>query len=109
MACWTSNAETPSWQIHGSHYIRYVLGSPYRKFQTACLLMDIVWGGLLMTTPACHNFAGIAINRFLLGVVEAVVTPGFVLMMGMWYTAEEQPLRLEAWYCTNGIATMFGG
>jgi len=76
---------------------------------TENMLMAIVWGGLLMTTPACHNFAGIAINRFLLGMVEAVVTPGFVLMMGMWYTAEEQPLRLEAWYCTNGIATMFGG
>jgi len=68
-----------------------------------------VWGGLLMTTPACHNFAGIATNRFLLGFVEAVVNPGFVLLMSMWYTAEEQPLRLEAYYCTNGIATMFGG
>ncbi|KAJ5102809.1 hypothetical protein N7532_003338 [Penicillium argentinense] len=68
-----------------------------------------VWGGLLMTTPACYNFAGIAINRFLLGFVEAVVNPGFVLLMSMWYTAEEQPLRLEAYYCTNGIATMFGG
>lgn len=29
--------------------------------------------------------------------------------MGMWYTSAEQPLRLEAWYCTNGIATMVGG
>ncbi|KAJ5172376.1 hypothetical protein N7492_004969 [Penicillium capsulatum] len=69
----------------------------------------IVWGGLLMTTPACYNFAGIAVNRFLLGVVEAVVNPGFVLLMSMWYTSREQPLRLEAYYCTNGIATMFGG
>ncbi|KAJ5988165.1 MFS general substrate transporter [Penicillium waksmanii] len=69
----------------------------------------LVWGGLLMTTPACYNFAGIAVNRFLLGFVEAVVNPGFVLLMSMWYTAEEQPLRLEAYYCTNGIATMFGG
>ncbi|KAJ5662673.1 MFS general substrate transporter [Penicillium macrosclerotiorum] len=69
----------------------------------------LIWGGLLMTTPACHNFAGIAVNRFLLGLVEAVVNPGFVLMMSMWYTSKEQPLRLEAYYCTNGIATMFGG
>lgn len=29
--------------------------------------------------------------------------------MSMWYTAAEQPLRLEIYYCTNGIATMFGG
>lgn len=70
---------------------------------------DTVWGGLLMTTPACHNFAGIASNRFILGMVEAVVNPGFVLLMSMWYKAKEQPLRLEAYYCTNGIATMFGG
>lgn len=62
-----------------------------------------------MTTPACTNFAGIATNRFLLGFVEAAVNPGFVLMMGMWYVSSEQPLRLEAYYCTNGIATMFGG
>jgi MFS family permease len=27
----------------------------------------------------------------------------------MWWTAAEQPLRLEAYYCTNGIATMIGG
>ncbi|KAJ6024662.1 MFS general substrate transporter [Penicillium herquei] len=69
----------------------------------------IVWGAILMTTPACHNFAGIASNRFILGMVEAVVNPGFVLLMSMWYKSKEQPLRLESYYCTNGIATMFGG
>ncbi|KAJ5558641.1 hypothetical protein N7461_002613 [Penicillium sp. DV-2018c] len=79
---------------------------PVGKFLS---ITTIIWGCLLMTTPACYNFTGIAINRFLLGMTEAVVTPGFVLMTGMWYTSEEQPLRLEAWYCTNGIATMFGG
>ncbi|OCL09001.1 MFS general substrate transporter [Glonium stellatum] len=67
------------------------------------------WGIILITTPACTSFAGIAVNRFLLGVLEATVNPGFVLIMSMWYTSAEQPLRLEAYYCTNGIATMFGG
>lgn len=62
-----------------------------------------------MTTPACTSFAGIATNRFFLGVTEAVVNPAFVLMMSIWYTSPEQPLRLEAYYCTNGLATMFGG
>jgi len=69
----------------------------------------IAWGVILLTTPACHNFAGIATNRFLLGFVESAINPGFVLIMGMWYTAQEQPVRLETYYCTNGIATMFGG
>ncbi|KAJ4303725.1 hypothetical protein N0V90_002626 [Kalmusia sp. IMI 367209] len=67
------------------------------------------WGIILMTTPACHNFAGIATNRFFLGLLESTVNPGFVLIMSMWYTSAEQPLRLETYYCTNGIATMFGG
>jgi len=69
----------------------------------------LLWGVIVITTPACHNFAGIAVNRFLLGFVEATLNPGFVLVMSVWYTTAEQPLRLESYYCTNGVATMFGG
>lgn len=43
----------------------------------------LVWGIILITTPACVNFAGVATNRFLLGTFEAVVNPGFILIMGM--------------------------
>ncbi|KAJ4523287.1 hypothetical protein HRR78_000783 [Exophiala dermatitidis] len=69
----------------------------------------IFWGIILITTPACSSFAGMAVNRFLLGSFEAIVNPGFILIMSIWYTSAEQPLRLESYYCTNGIATMFGG
>ncbi|KAF2833596.1 MFS general substrate transporter [Ophiobolus disseminans] len=79
---------------------------PLAKFLGFCTLG---WGVILMTTPACTSFAGTAANRFLLGLLESTVNPGFVLIMSMWYTSAEQPLRLEAYYCTNGIATMFGG
>lgn len=72
-------------------------------------VVTIIWGGIVMTTPGCSSFAGISVNRFFLGVTEAVVNPAFVLIMSTWYTATEQPLRLESYYCTNGIATMFGG
>lgn len=44
--------------------------------------VGLVWGIILITTPACTNFAGVATNRFLLGTFEAVVNPGFVLIMG---------------------------
>ncbi|TVY91877.1 putative transporter [Lachnellula willkommii] len=33
----------------------------------------------------------------------------FVLLISMFYTTGEQPLRLEAYYSTIGIATMFSG
>ena len=69
----------------------------------------VLWGIVLMTTPACTSFAGIATNRFILGLTEATVNPAFVLIMSIWYTVDEQPLRLETYYSTNGIATMFGG
>ncbi|KAI1176454.1 allantoate permease [Nemania sp. FL0916] len=69
----------------------------------------IIWGSIVLTTPACKSFAGIATNRFFLGLTEATVNPAFVLIMSIWYTNDEQPLRLEAYYCTNGLATMFGG
>ncbi|KAK7535606.1 major facilitator superfamily domain-containing protein [Phyllosticta paracitricarpa] len=79
---------------------------PIGKFLS---LITFGWGLILITTPACYNFAGIAVNRFMLGLVEAAINPGFVLVMGLWYTSAEQPLRLEAYYCTNGLATMVGG
>jgi MFS family permease len=50
-----------------------------------------------------------ATNRFLLGALESATNPGFVLLMSMWYTTGEQPLRLETYYSTFGIATMFSG
>lgn len=64
---------------------------------------------ILITTPACHNFSDTAANRFLLGFLESTVNPGVVLIMSMWYNSAEQHLRLEAYYCTNGVATMLGG
>lgn len=50
----------------------------------------LAWGILIITTPACKSFGGIATNRFLLGVFEAVVNPGFVLVMAMFYKKDEQ-------------------
>ncbi|KAK8128090.1 hypothetical protein PG984_009198 [Apiospora sp. TS-2023a] len=92
-------------------FAQYPAGYLLQRLPTAKLIGStiIVWGILLITTPACTNFAGIAANRFLLGVSEAVVNPGFVLVMSMWYQAPEQPLRLVTYYSMNGVAGIFGG
>ncbi|RYP36507.1 hypothetical protein DL767_003330 [Monosporascus sp. MG133] len=50
-----------------------------------------------------------ATDRFLFGLFEAAVNPTFVFIMSLWYMGAEQPLQLEVYYWTNGIATMFGG
>lgn len=41
--------------------------------------------------------------RFLLGVAESVVTPGFVMYTSMFYTRREQVMRTMLWACTQGI------
>ncbi|KAK3051090.1 hypothetical protein LTR09_007840 [Extremus antarcticus] len=90
---------------------QYPFGFLLQRYRIARVLgcAILAWGIVLITTPACHSFAGMASNRFLLGALEASVNPGFVMIIGMWYRSSEQPLRLESYYCTNGIATMFGG
>jgi ACS family allantoate permease-like MFS transporter len=46
--------------------------------------------------------------RFLLGVTESVVTPGFVLYTSMFYTRKEQVLRVMLWACTQGLFSIVG-
>lgn len=68
-----------------------------------------IWGGVLACTAACKNWAGLMIVRTFLGIFEATVTPGFVLITSQWYRRSEQPLRIGLWYSFNGWAQIFGG
>ena len=56
---------------------QYPTGYLMQRLPTAKILGFATLGGgiILITTPACHNFAGFAVNRFLLGVLEATVNP----------------------------------
>ncbi|KAI0476630.1 MFS general substrate transporter [Xylaria cf. heliscus] len=97
-------------------YIGYLVAQPVAGYSLQRLPLGkfigcttFVWGLLTITTPACKNFAGIAANRFLLGVFESVVNPGFVLCLSMWYRVDEQPMRMVSYYCMNGVAGIFGG
>ncbi|KAK3354033.1 putative MFS transporter [Lasiosphaeria hispida] len=64
------------------------------------------WGIAQATTPLCHSFAGLATNRFFLGLFEAGCLPLFSIITGQWYRRSEQPIRVAAWYGTNGLATI---
>lgn len=69
----------------------------------------IFWGLTLSCTAATTNFASIASVRFVLGMLEAAVTPGFVLFTSQWYTKQEQGLRTAIWFSFNGFANVLGG
>lgn len=51
-----------------------------------------------MCHAASKNFGSLMATRFLLGVGEASIAPGFSLIAGMSYKREEQPAR----YATLG-------
>ncbi|KAF5983765.1 allantoate permease [Fusarium coicis] len=77
---------------------------PIGKYVGGCLTL---WGIALCFMALCHNFAGLATIRFLLGVFEAAVLPCMMIINSMWYLRNEQPLRTAFWY--NTFAGVFGG
>ncbi|KAH8647818.1 major facilitator superfamily transporter allantoate, partial [Xylariales sp. PMI_506] len=64
-----------------------------------------LWGMcvVLTATGACTSFGSLAACRFLLGVFESCLNPGFVLITSSWWKREEQPARVGIWYAANGI------
>lgn len=95
--------------------IGYLIGSypsniclqklPIGKFISVMLLC---WGGLLVATVGAKNFAGLMALRFLLGALEAGIGPAWMLITCMFWTREEQPLRMCFWLGCNGIASILG-
>ncbi|KAK0670130.1 major facilitator superfamily domain-containing protein [Cercophora samala] len=65
------------------------------------------WGLAQTATPFCKDFAQLMTARFFLGVFEGGCLPLFSVITGHWYTREEQPLRVAAWYGTNSLGTVF--
>lgn len=79
---------------------------PIGKYSAACV---IAWGLTLACFAATENFGGAVAIRFMLGVCESAVTPGFALLTSQWYTKAEQGLRTGIWFSFNGWAQILGG
>ncbi|KAK4093942.1 hypothetical protein Purlil1_1433 [Purpureocillium lilacinum] len=89
-----------AWQPFSSFLIVKV---PHR------ILMPVLclgWGIAQAAMAACHNFGGLMASRFFLGLFEAGCLPLFSIITSQWYRRAEQPIRVAAWYGTNGLATI---
>lgn len=64
------------------------------------------WGIAQTAMAACHNYHGLVAARFFLGLFEGGCLPLFAIITSHWYRRAEQPIRVAAWYGTNGIATI---
>ena len=89
-----------AWQPFSSYLIVKV---PHRILMPSLVLG---WGIAQSCMAACHNFGSLMAARFFLGLFEAGCLPLFSIITSQWYRRAEQPLRVAAWYGTNGAATI---
>lgn len=89
-----------AWQPFSSYLIVKV---PHRILMP---LLAAGWGIAQAAMAACKSFEGLMATRFLLGLFEAGCLPLFSIITSQWYRRAEQPLRVAAWYSTNGLATI---
>lgn len=88
------------WQPFSSWLIVKV---PHKILVSALVLG---WGVSQASMAACNSFTGLMITRFFLGLFEAGCLPVFSVITSQWYRRQEQPMRVAAWYSTNGISNV---
>ena len=78
---------------------------PQAKYIAGC---SLIWGIVLCTMAAANDFTGLMFVRVIMGVLEAVVNCGFVLITAKWYKKHEHAYRVGIWAAANGLSTMVG-
>ncbi|KAH8714652.1 major facilitator superfamily transporter [Ilyonectria robusta] len=79
---------------------------PINRFMSGTV---VLWGIVLICHGAVENFASLAAVRTLLGVFEASINPGTMLLFSMYYTRSEQPLRMGIWIGSAGFGYVIAG
>lgn len=92
-----------AWQPLSSYILVRVPARPLMTF------LVFAWGCAAAGMAGATNHHGIWATRFLLGLFEAGCLPLFSMITAQWYRRSEQPLRVAAWYGTNGIASILAG
>jgi hypothetical protein len=62
-----------------------------------------IWALALLAHAACRSFGGLLVARFVLGMCEGCITPGFMVVTSMFYTRDEQ-MRRVGWWCALTLA-----
>ncbi|KAF8686433.1 Major Facilitator Superfamily [Rhizoctonia solani] len=90
------------WQPVSSYFLVKLPVGKYLFFNV------FMWGVIVASTAAAHNFSGLIATRFFLGIFEATVAPCFITITQMWWRRREQTMRLSLWMAMNGVTSMFG-
>ncbi|KAJ7346874.1 MFS general substrate transporter [Mycena albidolilacea] len=90
------------WQPMSSYMLVRLPLSKYLFFHV------LMWGVVVASTAAAHDFKGLITARFFLGLFEATVAPCFITITQMWWRRREQTLRLAYWFAMNGATQCIG-
>lgn len=89
-----------AWQPFSSYLIVRV---PHRWLFPTLVLC---WGAVQACMASVDSFGPLFACRFLLGLFEAGCFPLFSIIVSKWYRRSEHPIRIAAFYSTNGIANI---
>ncbi|KAJ9634439.1 hypothetical protein H2204_006264 [Knufia peltigerae] len=68
-----------------------------------------LFGTIVMTMAAVHNYDGLLAARFFLGVPEAGVVPTTIMYFSFWYKPTERAWRIGIFHAANALASGVGG
>ena len=69
----------------------------------------MAWAVVSALPAVVHNYTGLLLVRFFLGLTEAPYYPGAVYMLSIFYTRKEIATRIAILYTGNILATAFAG
>ncbi|KEF53890.1 uncharacterized protein A1O9_10292 [Exophiala aquamarina CBS 119918] len=75
-------------------------------YMAICMM---VWAIVSACTAAVHNYIGLLMVRFFLGITEAPYYPGAMFLLSVFYTRKEIATRLSILYSANILATATSG
>ncbi|KAJ9133808.1 Major facilitator superfamily transporter [Pleurostoma richardsiae] len=77
-----------------------ILLQRYKMGRTLSLYM-ICWGIIVLCVGFAHNFTQLVTLRALQGLFECCISPGFILVIGSWYTTREHASRSLVFQSAN--------
>lgn len=98
------------------HYVGYIIGQvpsnmvltrtpPSRTIAMSVFLS----AGVTLCLMAVHNYPGLVLQRFFLGVVAAPCWPGTLYLLTAFYKRKEVGTRIGIVYSSNILSTAFQG
>lgn len=68
-----------------------------------------LWAVVSTLTGIVHNYTGMVLARFFLGILEAPFWPGALYMLSIFYTRKEVATRMAILFSANICGTAFAG